>query len=170
MKKYLTKIIVLFIVLACDKSPSKKEVSIQTSEINQVKNHKQITPLNNFSIIKVKDWQEYQKVNDQLKKYKNISANEALNNAVELAKSIKQLKDSIRPKDLINNSFRTRVNVLENESLRLKDMTLIKNAISIKEINYQVEKVLSAFSATNSKINTVYSQLEVEKEINLHKN
>lgn len=170
MKKYFIQIIVVFIVFACEKSSTNKEVSIQTSELNQVKNHKQITPLNNFSIIKVKDWQEYQSVNDQLKKYNNISANEALNNAVELAKKIKQLKDSIRPKELINDSFRTRVNVLENESLRLKDMTLIKNAISIKEINNQVEKVLSAFSATNSKINTIYSQLEVEKEINLDKN
>jgi uncharacterized membrane protein len=76
------------------------------------------------------------------------------------------MKDSIRPKELINSSFRTRVNVLENEALRLKDMTFI-NAVTSKEINLQVDKIMAAFSATNSKINTVYSQLEVEKEIQL---
>jgi hypothetical protein len=61
-------------------------------------------------------------------------------------------------------SFRTRVNVLENETLRLKDMTFIP-AITANEVNTQVDKILAAFSATNSKINTVYSQLEVEQDI-----
>jgi hypothetical protein len=170
MKKKFTLILVLTIIFACNNADSKKKELAQITELNIVKKHQKTLQLNDISLLKVKAWKEYQLVNNQLKKYKSISANEALNNAIELAKSIKQLKDSIRPKELINNSFRTRVNVLENEALRLKDMTLIKNAISSKEINKQVEKVLHAFSATNSKINTVYSQLEVEKEINLDKN
>ena len=140
MKKYFTQILALIIIIACNNTTSKKEEFAQTTELNIVKNHQKILQLDNVSLLKVKAWKEYQLVNDQLKKYKSISANEALNNAIELAKSIKQLKDSIRPKELINNSFRTRVNVLENEALRLKDMTLIKNAISSKEINKQVEK------------------------------
>lgn len=61
-------------------------------------------------------------------------------------------------------SFRTRVNVLENETLRLKDMTFIP-AITANDVNTQVDKILAAFSATNSKINTIYSQLEVEQDI-----
>jgi len=87
-----------------------------------------------------------------------------LNNAIQLSEVVKFLKDSIRPTELLNLSFRTRVNVLENEALRLKDMTFI-TAITAKEVNVQVDKIIAAFSATNSKINTIYSQLEVEKDI-----
>lgn len=112
-------------------------------------------------------WKEYTLVSDKLEKFKSISANEALNNALQLSKLVKQLKDSIRPKDLLNNPFRTRINVLENEVLRLKDMTYI-SSITSKEVNNQVTKIMEAFSATNSKINTVYSQLKIEKEIKIN--
>lgn len=74
------------------------------------------------------------------------------------------MKDSIRPEELINLPFRTRINVLDNEALRLKDMTFIP-AITANEVTAQVEKIIAAFSATNSKINTVYTQLEVEKDL-----
>jgi hypothetical protein len=169
MKKFL---ILLFLIslVACKNSNSTPQENILKPELDILKKHQINTKLSVLSKEKIKAWNEYETVNNDLKKYTNISANEALNNAVELAKNIKYLKDSIRPKELINNSFRTRVNVLENESLRLKDMTLIRNAITVDAINLQVDKVLNAFSATNSKINTIYSQLEIEKEISNNQN
>jgi hypothetical protein len=116
------------------------------------------------SINKIENWNEYQSVTENLELFSSISPSEALNNAIKLSEVVKFLKDSIRPKELINLSFRTRVNVLENETLRLKDMTFIP-AITANDVNTQVDKILAAFSATNSKINTIYSQLEVEQDI-----
>jgi len=164
MKKYFF-FLLLFSFIACKNTSTSQEKTVQKPELDIVKKHQLNTQLTSLSKEKIKTWKEYQSVDVDLKKYSNISANEALNNAVNLSKIVKQLKDSIRPSELINNSFRTRVNVFENEVLRLKDMTFIRNALSVDDINKQVDKIFEAFSATNSKINTVYAQLEVEKEI-----
>ncbi|MDG1529447.1 MAG: hypothetical protein P8I51_00260 [Polaribacter sp.] len=132
--------------------------------MNIVQKHDVPLNLEKQSINKIENWNEYQSVTENLELFSSISPSEALNNAIKLSEVVKFLKDSIRPKELINLSFRTRVNVLENETLRLKDMTFIP-AITANEVNTQVDKILAAFSATNSKINTVYSQLEVEQDI-----
>lgn len=129
-----------------------------------IQKHNSIVLLENSSKNYVANWTEYQSVNEHLKKFSSISANEALNNALKLSDLVKLLKDSIRPEELINLPFRTRINVLDNEALRLKDMTFIP-AITANEVTAQVEKIIAAFSATNSKINTVYTQLEVEKDL-----
>jgi len=130
-----------------------------------VTKHSSVNSLEKNTKEKIQNWKEYQSVSDNLKKFSFISAKEALNNALKLAELVKQLKDSIRPKELLTLSFRTRVNVLENETLRLKDMTFI-SAIKETEVNTQVEKILAAFSATNSKINAVFNQLEINNKIN----
>jgi ABC-type ATPase with predicted acetyltransferase domain len=165
MKKIFT---LLFIVLFsnCKDTSVKATQHIKRPELSSVKQHVINASLEKNAQENIISWHEYVSVSENLKEFLSISASEALNNALQLANLIKQMKDSIRPKELINSSFRTRVNVLENEALRLKDMTFI-NAVTSKEINLQVDKIMAAFSATNSKINTVYSQLEVEKEIQL---
>lgn len=132
--------------------------------MNIVQKHDVVLNLEKLSINKIENWNEYQSVTENLAQFSSISPSEALNNAIKLSEVVKFLKDSIRPKELINLSFRTRVNVLENETLRLKDMTFIP-AITANEVNTQVDKILAAFSATNSKINTIFSQLEVEQDI-----
>lgn len=160
-----TFIILLLMTLVSCKKSDNKEVQLQEKpEINKLQKHTIKTALEQSSKQTIDTWKEYTIVEENLKKFTSISANEALNNAIQLTKSVKQMKDTIRPEELINPSFRTRINVLENETLRLKDMTLIP-AITANEINQQVDKIMDAFSATNSKINTIYSQLEVEKEI-----
>ena len=159
--------LILFIILfsSCRDAPVNRVQKSKNPEINTIKKHVIKTGLEKSGKDTINSWKEYVFVADDLKKFTSISANEALNNALQLANLVKQMKDSIRPVDLINLSFRTRVNVLENETLRLKDMTFI-SSITAKEVHQQVDKILEAFSATNSKINVVYSQLEVEKEIN----
>ena len=162
---YILLILVLF---SCKDPVLHQEKSIQKSTKGIVISHSKFVDLETISTSNISNWKEYHLVADHLKIFYSISASEALNNALQLANLVKKMKDSIRPKDLINPSFKTRVNVLENESLRLKDMTLLLNAVKTKEVNEQVDKILQAFSATNSKINTVYSQLEVEKEIQIN--
>ena len=163
MKRHLF-LAVLIVISACKNAPQITKQEVQEPEKYAVVKHIALESLNKFSIKKMENWEEYKSVNEHLKKYTSISASEALNNALKLSDLVKQLKDSIRPTELITLSFRTRVNVLENEALRLKDMTYI-SAITAKEINAQVTKIRNAFSATNSKINAVYAQLEIEKRI-----
>ncbi|MFT5761283.1 MAG: hypothetical protein ACI8WA_000394 [Polaribacter sp.] len=162
MRNYFIFLFLIF--LSCKKNTAVQEPEIQKSDKNIVQKHNAALLLENISNKKVVNWKEYQQVSNNLKQFSAISANEALNNAIQLSEVVKFLKDSIRPKELLNLSFRTRINVLENEALRLKDMTFIP-AITANEVNIQVDKIIAAFSATNSKINTIYSQLEVEKEI-----
>ena len=163
--------LILFIILfsSCGDAPVNRVQKNKKPGINTVKKHSIKSGLEKSAKDTIDSWKEYISVADDLKKFTSISANEALNNALQLASLIKQMKDSIRPLDLINPSFRTRVNVLENEALRLKDMTFISSITPI-EVHQQVDKIMAAFSATNSKINTVYSQLEVEKEIQINSN
>lgn len=163
--------LILFSILfySCGDAPVNQVQKNKKPEINTVKKHPIKTTVEKSGKDSVYSWKEYISVADNLKKFTSISANEALNNALQLASLVKKMKDSIRPIDLINPSFRTRINVLENETLRLKDMTFI-SSITAKEVHQQVANIMAAFSATNSKINTVYSQLEVEKEIQINSN
>tara|TARA_R110001583_G_scaffold71349_1_gene201140 strand:+ start:561 stop:1136 length:576 start_codon:yes stop_codon:yes gene_type:complete len=154
----------ILIFLSCKNNSAIKEPKIKKSEMNIVQKHISALELEKNSKQEISNWKEYLEVEDNLKQFSSISASEALNNALKLSEAVKFLKDSIRPKELLNLPFRTRVNVLENETLRLKDMTFIP-AITADEVNTQVNKIIAAFSATNSKINTIYSQLEVEKNI-----
>lgn len=155
------------LIISCNNPKKKQEIDIRKSQLSIVKKHNTFISIQSNSSKNISKWKEYNFLNEFINRYNSISANEALNNALELASLVKNLKDSIRPKDLLTSSFRTRINVLENEALRLKDMTYIP-AITAKEINNQVTKILEAYSATNSKINTVYNQLEIEKEIELN--
>jgi hypothetical protein len=152
------------LIFSCNAPKKKQETNLKKPELSIVKNHNAFITIKNVSKKSISTWKEYNSLNEFINRFHSISANEALNNALELARLTKYLKDSIRPENLLTSSFRTRVNVLENETLRLKDMTYI-SAITAKEVNNQVTKILEAFSATNSKINTVYNELEVEKEI-----
>ena len=83
-------------------------------------------------------------LNNFLKQFNNTSPNEALNMAVELNGYIKALRDSLKIEDLKVNSLNARYNVLNNESLRLKDMTLIP-AIQPEQVNAQVDKIFLVF-------------------------
>ncbi len=110
------------------------------------------------------EWEYYTTVRDFLGKFKKITPNEALGNALELTSLVKALKDSAKPKILNTQSLQARIHLLENESLRLSDMTKI-SAIKAEEVNTQVSKIFDAFSALNSKINTVYLQQNLSKDI-----
>ncbi len=162
MRNFL--ILFFLVFLSCNSNNANQKTKVQKSDMNIVQKHDVSLNLEKQSINKIENWNEYQSVTENLELFSSISPSEALNNAIKLSEVVKFLKDSIRPKELINLSFRTRVNVLENETLRLKDMTFIP-AITANDVNTQVDKILAAFSATNSKINTIYSQLEVEQDI-----
>lgn len=152
--------------ISCDNTKQEAKVDIIKPEMSKVSNHNYKIILDNFSLKKVENWNEYNELTNFLKRFKSTSPNEALSNAIELKNIIKKLKDSIRINDLKTASFKARVNVLENEALCLVDMTYI-SAITPKEVNTQIDKIFTIYSSVNAKINTVFTKKQFNEDINL---
>jgi len=112
----------------------------------------------------VEDWQELKAVDNFLARFKKVSPNEVLSNALELESLVKSLKDSVKPELFNVLSFKARINILHNETLRLSDMTFIP-AIKASEVNVQTAKIISAFSAVNSKVNTILLKKRFEDSV-----
>ncbi|KGL58746.1 hypothetical protein [Polaribacter sp. Hel1_85] len=148
---------------------NKKETPKPTQEIPQrsvAKQHVRLINVNSDFEKEIANWQELKSVNTFLKKFNKVSPNEALSNALELRDLVKSLKDSVKPTIFDVPSFEARVNVLQNETLRLADLTLIP-AITSEEVNLQVDKTIAAFSSVNSKINTILSKKRFEDAIDI---
>ena len=114
----------------------------------------------------VKDWNALQDIDSFFVKFRKITPNEALSNAIELKDLIKRLNDSIKPKKFQTPSLTARINVLYNEALRLADLTRI-GAIKAQEVNTQVDKTMAAFSNINTKINSILAKIRFENEIDI---
>ena len=114
----------------------------------------------------VKDWNELQDIDSFFVKFRKITPNEALSNAIELKDLIKRLKDSVKPEKFKIPSLTARINILYNEALRLADLTRI-GAIKAQEVNTQVDKTMDAFSNINIKINTILAKMRFENEIDI---
>tara|TARA_B110000091_G_C13762892_1_gene452996 strand:- start:874 stop:1509 length:636 start_codon:yes stop_codon:yes gene_type:complete len=112
----------------------------------------------------VEEWQELKAVDNFLARFKKVSPNEVLGNALELESLVKSLKDSVKPALFNVLAFKVRINILHNETLRLSDMTFIP-AIKSTEVNLQTAKIISAFSAVNSKVNTILLKKHFEDAI-----
>lgn len=160
---------ILFAILffSCKKTTTANETiavndSIQTNTIIPKIN---IVPLSSEAQKELEEWKEYQKLNDFLAQYKNISLPDALFNAKDLANLAQQLKDSIRIEKFKIPSVKIRLNVLHNETLRLADMAEIKT-ITEKEVREENENILDAFSALNLKINNLISQENLNSDVN----
>ena len=153
-------------VVSCNKTVSKKNTEITKDTIisNTTKVNHQIAKLNPKAKKLVENWDEYQKIDELLKQYQNISANDALLNANELSGLSLQLRDSIRIEKLNNSSVKIRLNVLYNETLRLADMETIQT-ISEAEVFEENDNILNAFSSLNLKINNLVNQENLNKEV-----
>jgi hypothetical protein len=157
------------VLISCGDAPQeKKDAPVVKSLFSVAQKHVAIIPLDAVNEKEISTWNHYITLREFLGKFKTATPNEALSNALELGSLIKVLKDSIKPKPLNTPSFEARINLLENESLRLSDMTKI-SAIQSKEVNDQINKVFEAFSAVNSKINMVYLQENLDKGIDTPK-
>lgn len=167
MSRFLLVIASLFIlVTSCKKKSVQKEEFPTKTEMNISVKHADYSEINKKYVDEIKPWKEYFIVEDFLQELKNTSPTEALNNALELQTLTKQFKDSLNIESLKTPAFKARINVFENETLRLADMTFIPS-ISAQQVNSQVEKIMMLFSSVNDKINTVYTKKQFDSEINL---
>ncbi|PIV16901.1 MAG: hypothetical protein COS42_07430, partial [Flavobacteriales bacterium CG03_land_8_20_14_0_80_35_15] len=61
-------------------------------------------------------------------------------------------------------AFQARLNVLQNETMRLLDMASISN-LKNDDIKNQIIKILDAFNATNAKLNNLVSLQALETDL-----
>lgn len=160
-------VFIILTVFSCKKIKTKEEsISIIDSTKTSIyKINEVIISLNPKAQKVVKNWGEYQKVDEFIKQYREISSTDALLNAKELSELVKQLKDSMRIEKFNISSVKIRINVLYNETLRLSDMATIPS-ISKSDINQENINILNAYSALNSKLNNIISQENLNTEIN----
>lgn len=170
MYKYLVFLFLLMICACSQKKNTTVEQSINNKPTLDAKilQHKPSLKINTYAQKKIENWKEYKELNVFLKRFESTSPNDALGNAIELKSLTKQLKDSINIKELETPAFKSRVNVLENEVLRLADMTKIP-AITTNEVNVQVGKILSIFGSLNAKINAIYLQQKIDSDLDVNK-
>ncbi len=166
-------LIILLTGFSCNKTKDVQEVSEKADSLkfdaNRIENRIGETLIPEAKVV-LDNWKEYQLVDEMLLKYYSISTLEALSNADELSRLVKMMKDSIKIENLKKPNIIARINVLENETLRLADMATIPS-ISKKEVKEEVNNIVAIYSAFNSKINTIYksesiqNMLEVDTEV-----
>lgn len=131
-----------------------------------VQTHKKTADVQARFLDDVKDWDQLKIIDSFFVKFRKISPNEALSNAIELKDLVKKLKDTVKPAFFDIPSLNARINILNNEALRLADLVTI-SAIKAAEVNEQVDKTMNAFSSLNLKINTLLAKKRFEDEITI---
>lgn len=174
--RYLEKFVSLFLgitiisllLLSCSenkKQSKNKKVTIEKVGMDIVNTYK-INHLDKLSTEKIQSWKEYFELADFMKVYKKTSAKEALNNALELKSLIKKAKDSNHINVLKTSAFKARINVFENEILRLADMTYIP-AIKAQQVNGQIQNIFNTYNSLNSKISSIYKKELFDKAVKI---
>ena len=169
--KIILKAILFFIsflmFLSCKKEQKKGVViDSKTTELSVAKKYDPIEKIKPNFTKETENWEELNALQVFLERFKNTTPNEVLSNALELKELVQNLKDSIKPSLFNSPSFNSRVNILNNEVLRLADMTFIP-AIKADEVSIQTDKTLKAFSAINAKINAILSKKRFEEAIDI---
>jgi len=168
MKYIIIVFALLFGFTSCNKKNNKKLDVIDTVSDSLVVAQRITNSigvlLSEDARLEVATWKEYQKVALLMTELYNTSKTDALENSEMYANHIQFMKDSIRVKELDNPKIVSRLNVLLNQSLRLKDMSDIPS-ISDNEVKEEVVKLCASFSSLNSKINTFYKTKQLEKDL-----
>lgn len=165
-KYFLFISLTFFCFLSCKKDKEAVAIEIKKSDKNISVKHKISSKVNTASLKRIESWKEYTAFEIFIKRFEKISPDEAFDNVKELKELTIALEDSLTIKSFKKSSFKSRLHVLENEVLRLNDMSNI-SAITSKEVNLQIDKIFLVFSSLNDKINTVFDQEKHEEEINL---
>ena len=171
IRQYKLLFLVLFLlsIFSCKKDKLVKDENLKISiDTTKAKDKKEIRNIGETLLPeakkKIKNWKEYQQVDELLTNFYSISPNEALEASTELATFTQQLKDSVNIDRFKEKDIGIRLNVLYNYALRLEDMSTIE-AIKTEEVKEEIENILNAFSALNSKINNISNQEKLETEL-----
>jgi len=172
LKKIILVLLCFFYISCNDTKQNETEVELESTKVtSDTKIVNSICEtLNDESRKLVESWPEYKIVDETITDYYTITPGEALLKAKDLSNYAQQLKDSIRIELFDRPDLKIRLNVLYNTSLRLADMETIES-IKTEEVTSEINNIVSAFSAINSKINNIINQENLEKELlNFEKN
>ena len=164
--KYIFLLLLSVFVISCGNNQEKADVKKPKPLMSLIQTHSATENIKSTFLKEVKDWNELKAIDSFFVKFRKISANEVLSNALELKDLIKSLKDSVKPKRFNILSLDARINILYTEALRLADLTEI-GAIKATEVNTQLDKTIAAFSNVTIKINTVLEKISFENEIDI---
>lgn len=160
-------LIILLLIFSCNRNKETAQVSEKADSLkldaNRIENRIGETLIPEAKA-EMDNWKEYQLVDELLLKYYSITTLEALTNAEELSRLVKMMKDSIKIEKLKKPNIIARINVLENETLRLADMANIPS-ISKEEVKEEVSNIVAIYSAMNSKINTIYQAEGIQNSL-----
>jgi hypothetical protein len=164
--KYLYLLVLFVFTFSCQNNEEKNAEKKPKALMSIAKMHTATENVLSSYLKEVKDWNELQDIDSFFVKFRKITPNEALSNAIELKDLIKRLKDSVKPEKFKIPSLTARINILYNEALRLADLTRI-GAIKAPEVNTQLDKTMEAFSNINTKINSILAKIRFENEIDI---
>ena len=164
--KYIYLLVLFVFTFSCQNNEEKNAEKKPKALMSIAKMHTATENVLSSYLKEVKDWNELQDIDSFFVKFRKITPNEALSNAIELKDLIKRLKDSVKPEKFKIPSLTARINILYNEALRLADLTRI-GAIKAQEVNTQVDKTMAAFSNINTKINSILAKIRFENEIDI---
>ena len=171
MKKKFFSILLCILVLACGRDQKKQSKKKKVkSEFLQTffYDFKEEFSGNCDTIAALKNWKYYHDFKKFLsEKYLTTNMQKAMLFSDKLADLTASLKDSTTIAALDNKSFLTRLNVLETQVLRLKDMAKIKS-ITAQQVSKQVQKIFSVHDALVTKINDIYATQALDKKIELN--
>ncbi len=165
-EKYYVLAIILLLVTSCKKAPSERQNKILEKDamlVSHSYNFKEIIPAYEQEI---KDWQEYFTLKDYLEQWKAITPKEALDNALELNSLTKNAKDSIPIGPLKTPTFKARINVFQNEVLKLVDLTYL-SAKSANNTTKQMATIFQTFSNMNLKINAIFDKQNINNTVKI---
>ena len=169
--KYLYSflLVIVFLTISCNRNKNIEKVTevVDTLKVDEdrIVNSIGETLIPNARL-NLKDWKEYNNLDEFMIKYYNVSKLEALNNSKELSDLVKYMIDTIRVDKLDKINVIARFNVLHNETLRLADMASIPS-ITKDDVKEEVKKILDLYSAVNSKINTIYKADELQNALDV---
>lgn len=163
--KYFLIFFILISLIACkDASKNSKDLGQALTKNDVQFKFDEPLKLNLEASVLVEPWKEYRNFIELFNRYKSTTPSIALSNAKELNTLAVQLKDSIRISTLKIPAFQARLNVLQNETMRLLDMASISN-LKNDDINNQILKILDALNATNAKLNNLVSLQALESDL-----
>lgn len=167
MKKALVCILGFLLLFGCKKNIQGPKPEFKKPELSISQKFPKPKKLTNFSFEKINEWQEYYNLQSFLDRFSEISSNQVLINAIELRDLVIKLKSNDKPLFIDTPSFNSRINILENEALRLADMTLIPS-ITNEEVVTQTLKIIEVFGSLNEKVNTMFSQKKFEDAVSIN--
>ena len=157
----------LFFFASCKKQPiSKVEVAPRDADLqSQFERSHNSDTLTVLAAKELQSWNSYFLFSRFVKEYfSTVSASQALELSQDLLEGVAQMKDSLKLPVLKTKSMYARIHVLYSEAYRLKDMAEI-SSIKPEEVQLQTAKIIAAFNALNSKINSVYSRKIFDEDL-----